>query len=178
MKNYLAVLAGLLVWGGAVQAGTLAGERYVGERYGRLEIAPPAGSWEIVDRESSGAAPEGGPVADLQLRQAVAGHRPVVRITGVRKVDASVNADAILRTSRDAFVEAGGETGPVSRVAVAGRSVSAYDGRIVAAGQPARSRLVLVEGRDSFFLLQMVVPAAAFDEAAKAFDQLLPALRY
>lgn len=115
MKMIRALPAALLLCFGPAAAGSLDGDRYVAERYGRLEIAAPAGRWEIFDREGGIAADEGGPVVELQLRRAVAGLRPTLRITGVRKGDAAVSANSILRTSREAFVEAGGELGPILR---------------------------------------------------------------
>ena len=178
MKIIRALPAALLLCFGPAAAGSLDGDRYVAERYGRLEIAAPAGRWEIFDREGGIAADEGGPVVELQLRRAVAGLRPTLRITGVRKGDAAVSADSILRTSREAFVEAGGELGPILAVSTGGRTQQSYEGRIAPAGQAARSRVVLLEGPQAFFLLQMVVPIAAFDEAAREFDQLLPAIAY
>ena len=177
MRQVVLALLGLVL-AGTVAAVSLSADHYVAKRYGRLEIAPPAGRWEIIDRESPQADEAGGPVADLQLRQVVEGVRPVVRITGVRKLDATVTAESVLRTSREALVEVGGQVDPVRTVRVAGRNLQSYDGRIAPGGQAARSRLVLVEGPKAFFILQMVVPAAAFDAAAEALDQLLSGLSY
>ena len=180
MKKLLCCLADALALAlcAAAQAGTVSGDAYVGERFGRLEIAPPAGRWAITDRESAGTSDEGGPVADLQLTAPVGDIRPLVRVTGVKKVDAAVTADFVLKTSRDALQQQGGEAGPVQRIQVGARSVWSYEARLDAEGQPLRTRLVVIEGAQAFFLLQMVVPAAAFDEAGRAFDQLLPAVKY
>lgn len=178
MKAFGATLVVLLLSAGPAAAGSLDGDRYVAERYGRLEISAPAGRWEFFDREGGIASDEGGPVVDLQLRQPVAGLRPTLRITGVRKGDATVSADSILRTSREAFVEAGGELGPILVNSTGGRTQQSYEGRIAPGGQAARSRVVLLEGPQAFFLLQMVVPAAAFDEAARELEHLLPTIAY
>ena len=81
MKKLLCCLAGALALAlcAAAQAGTVSGDAYVGERFGRLEIAPPAGRWAITDRESAGTSDEGGPVADLQLTAPVGDIRPLAQ---------------------------------------------------------------------------------------------------
>lgn len=175
MKFATCLLA--LLAAGTVQAGQMDGDAYVGSRYGRIVVAPPAGVWEIIDRESAGSNDQGGPVADLQARRPVAGMHPVVRITGVRKID-SVSADEILRTSRDALEQQGGTVEAVQSRSRNGRPYWVYDGRVSSQGQQAGTRLMLVEGQGAFFLLQTVAPVASFGEAAQALDDLLPYLRY
>ena len=69
MKMIRALPAALLLCFGPAAAGSLDGDRYVAERYGRLEIAAPAGRWEIFDREGGIAADEGGTACARAMRR-------------------------------------------------------------------------------------------------------------
>lgn len=170
-------LAGLLLCGSA-GAGQLQGGTYVGERFGRIEITPAPGRWEMIDREAAGGNDLGGPVVDLHLRDNPGGSRAVVHVTGVKKADPSITAEFVLATSRDALVQQGGTPEPVRRLAIGGRGAWTYEAAVAAQGRPARTRLVVVEGPAAIFLLQMVVPVDGFEAAGRAFEQLLSGVKY
>lgn len=159
-------------------AGQLTGEAYIGERFGRIEIRPPAKQWLMLDRESSGDNEFGGPVVDLKALAPLGGVLPSLHVSAFRRVDASVTAAFVLQTSRDAVLQKGGEAGPVDIRTVNGRKVWFFDAQVKQQDKPARLYYVLLEGDKAYFALQTVVPDAAFLATKQGVDELLPKVNY
>ena len=177
MKKLLCCLAGALALAPSALPPSRDGERRClrGRAFRALEIAPRRGAGQSPTgnrrdqrrRRPGGRSPAHG--AGRRHPPPGAGHRR-------QKVDAAVTADFVLKTSRDALAAARGEARPVQRIQVGARSVWSHEARLDAEG--SRAPGWSSSRGTGLFLLQMVVPAAAFDEAGRAFDQLLPAVKY
>lgn len=168
----------LVLVSGLAEAGQMVGAAYVGERFGRIEIVLPQDQWRVTDREATGTVDDGGPVVDLQLQQAIDGSYPVVRVSAVRKVDASVTADLVLQTSREALEKQGGTVGPLLTSLAGGKIVRAYETDIAIQGKPAKVIYILLDGRQAIFSLQVAVPAASVDRVRTQVDALIAGIRY
>lgn len=176
MRHFLAVIAILLA--GAATAGQIDGDRFVGERFGRLELSVPAGQWLILDREFSGNNEYGGPVVDLKATAAIVGVFPTVHVSAFKRADASVTAEFVLQTSRAAVEQKGGEPGPIQTLAVDGKKRWVFTARVRQNDQPASLHYLLLEGEQAYFAVQSVVPDAALGEWQQRVEQLMRQVKY
>jgi len=176
MRHFLVLIAILLA--GAASAGQIDGDRYVGERFGRIEIKAPAGQWLILDREFSGNNEYGGPVVDLKATAAVAGVFPTVHVSAFKRADASVTAEFVLQTSRTAVEQKGGEPGPIQTLAVDGKKRWFFTAKVIQNDKPASLHYLLLEGEQAYFAVQSVVPEAALGELQQRIEALMRQAKY
>ncbi len=181
-KRWLNRIFGVVLAVGGLVTGAYAGQMtekgYTADRFGQLEVTPPAGKWEMRDQEATGNNHYGGPVVDFLLKQAVQGSYPVVKVSAVKKDDGSVTPDFVLKTSRDTMTQQGGQLSAVETGRVGGRNVWSYQARISIKGQLSQVVYLLLEGPTAFFMAQMVVPDGALAQAKPLFDELLATFRY
>lgn len=177
-KSLGTLFLGSMLAVGSAWAGHLTEKGYTADRFGHLEVAPPAGKWEIRDREANGNNEYGGPVVDFLYKQPVGGVYPVVQVSAVKKAEADVTPEFVLQTSRDAILQQGGQLTLVSPWRVAGRAGWTYDAALTIKGQLSQVHYVLLEGAGAYFLAQIVVPAGTLGQVKPDLDALLAAFRY
>lgn len=176
MRRFLLLAAFWLA--SSAWAGQFKGDTYIGERFGRIELLAPGNHWLVLDREFSGNNEFGGPVVDLRSTVGIAGIFPSVHISAFKRADASVTAEFVLQTSRDAVLQKGGEPGPVEIRAVNGKKAWFFEAQVKQQEKPARLYYVLLAGATAFFALQTVVPESVFIETKRQVDELLLKVGY